>query len=341
MGSSQDSAEPVELPDRCEDHSHDIVQLVDRFLAHIRRAGAASSAQTYGTQLRGLQRWLAERDVVRIQQLREEHLEGWQDSLVQRGLKPASRSLAATTLRSWLNWLMERELVGWRLLRAVTTVKRPKGRARPIPTEDLVRLMGELGPRRRGRSLRELRDRALFFYLLTTGARISEALQLHRDRFVDVLVVQKGGREKRMRIPPAVQVMIEEYLAARTDALPQLWVGFPRSRQLTPLSREAANHIWERLAGELRLQGWTNHRLRDSAASFLALQRLPTHMIADFLGHSDLRTVAKYIQIADEQRGDVLQAMQGLLEGAKPARPALRNGVRIRGSRPDRRRPNT
>jgi integrase/recombinase XerD len=336
MGSSQDAAEPVELPDRSEDHSHDVAQLMDRFLAHIRRGGASSSAQTYGTQLRSLRRHLDELGVIRIQQLREEHLETWQDALQARGLKPASRALAATTLRSWLNWLMERELVGWRLVRAVTTVKRPRARARPVPIADLARLRGHLETPRRGRTVLELRDRALFFYLLTTGARISEALQLRREGYADVLVVQKGGREKRMRIPDQVVLMVEEYLAARSDPLPQLWVTHPTAQPCRPLTREAANHIWQRLAGELGMRSWTNHRLRDSAATYLALQKVPTHMIADFLGHADLRTVMKYIQIADEQRGEVVELMGELFDQVEGQRP-FRRGVRIRGSRPDRR----
>jgi integrase/recombinase XerD len=348
MGSSQDSAEPsevdreaqdpaspVELPGR-SDRSHDVDQLMDRFLAHVRRAGAASSANTYGTQLRSLRRHLDELGVTRIQQLREEHLEGWQDALQARGLSRASRALAATTLRSWLNWLMERELVGWRLLRAVTTVKRPRARARPVPAGDLARLRHHLEEPRRGRSVIELRDRALFFYLLTTGARIGEALQLRREGYADVLVVQKGGREKRMRIPQEVVAIVEEYLAARSDPLPQLWVTHPTGQPCRPLTREAANHVWERLARQLGLKSWTNHRLRDSAATHLALRRVPTHMIADFLGHADLRTVMKYIQIADEQRDEIVEVMGELFD--REARPPLRKGVRIRGSRPDARK---
>jgi len=302
----------------------------------VRRGGSASSAVTYGTQLRSLRRHLEAAGVARIQQLREEHLEAWQDELQARGLKAASRALAGTTLRSWLRWLMERELVGWRLLRAVTTVKRPRARARPVPAGDLARLRGHLEARRGGRTVLELRDRALFFYLLTTGARISEALQLRRDGYADVLVVQKGGREKRMRIPDPVVRMVQEYLAERTDTLPQLWVTHPTGQPSRPLTGETANYVWEKLARELGLKGWTNHRLRDSAATYLALQKVPTHMIADFLGHADLRTVMKYIQIADEQRGEVVELMGGLFDELEAQRP-IRGGVRIRGSRPDKR----
>lgn len=329
--------DPLELPSdqQPDDGSNDVDRLQDRYLAHIRRAGAASSAETYGTQLRGLRRYLAEHGVTRVPQIREEHLEGWQDALVDRGLKPASRSLAATAVRGWLNWLMERELVGWRLLRAVTAVKRPRGRARPIPKTELEQLVDHMAPARRGRSLLQLRDRAFFFYLLTTGARISEALRVGRDNYADVVVRQKGGREKRMRIPAAVVAMVDEYLAARTDSLPQLWITTPRG-PVRPLSREAANRIWRRIAAELQLQRWTNHRLRDSSATLLARQRMPSHMIADHLGHADLRTVQKYIEIADEERAEVLEHMQGLFAQLEVQKP-LRSGVRLRG-RPDRRR---
>lgn len=332
--------DPLELPESQpeDDRSRDIGVLQERFLAHIRRAGSAASAATYGSLLGNLRDHLEARGVLRIQQLREEHLESWQDSLVERGLQTASRALAATALRSWLRWLMERELVGWRLLRAVTAVKRPKGRARPIPAQDLARVFDHLAPRRRGRSIWELRDRALFFYLFTTGARISEVLGLDREHYVDVLVRQKGGRERRMRIPAQVERMVAAYVAARADSLPQLWIAEPRGRPVQPLSRQGANGIWRKMATALRLEHWSNHRLRDSSATFLALKRLPTHVIADHLGHADLRTVPKYIQIAEEQRADVLEAMAGLFDEIETQVPKLRQGVKLKG-RPDRRRP--
>lgn len=311
-----------------------IAELMRRFVAHVRRRGAASTADSYGFWCRSLLNHLEARTVILVDQLREEDLEEWQDGLQNRQLAPKSRALAATAVRSWLRWLVERDLGDWRLIRAVTSVRTPRGRARPIPQEELIQVLAFLGPRRPQMSLRELRERALFFYVLATGARISEALQVPRDDFDDTYVVQKGGEEKRLRVPQTVRAMVEDYLAARTDSSPWLWVTFEKGRPPRRLTRAAANQGWRRMAIALGLARWSSHRLRDSSATWLALKRLPTHMIADHLGHSNLQTVMKYIKIAEEQRGDVLAAIEELVQQV-PRRP-LRRGVKLRG-RPDRR----
>ena len=313
----------------------DIAELIERYLAHVRRAGAPSSAVTYGYQLHPLRRWLLDRGIRTSDQLREGDLEDWQNLLQSRQLAPKSRSLAATALRGWLRWMIEREYINARLLRAVSSVRTPRGRARPIPEQDLLQLLDFLGPRRPNTSLWDLRDRALFWFLLTTGARISEALQVQRAAYTDVVVTQKGGRQKRLRIPPSVVEMVREYLDARTDSLPELWVVQEPGHGARPLRAQAANGIWRRIARQFGLQRWSSHRLRDSSATLLALKRLPTHMIADHLGHADLRTVMKYIEIAEEQRGDVLSLMEQLVAEKASSRPAQR-WVKLRG-RPDRR----
>ncbi len=311
-----------------------IVELIRRFLGHVRRRGAASTAETYGYQLHPLRRFLEAHGVTAIDQLREQHLEEWQDELEARHLAPKSRALAATAARSWLRWAIERDFADWRLLRAVTSVRIPRGRARPIPREDLVRVIDSVGPLRPRMELRDLRDRALFFYVLVTGARVSEVLQVRRERFHDQVIVQKGGEEKRLRVPPTVAEMVHDYLARRTDDLPWLWISMERGRPARRLTKEAANLAWRRMARRLGLGRWTTHRLRDTSATFLALKQLPTHLIAKHLGHADLRTVTKYIEIAEEQRAQVLELMEELVRDAP--RPPLRRGVRLRG-RTDRR----
>lgn len=316
------------------EESRAIGELLRRFLAHLRRRSPSTTADTYRARLDPLCRWLEGRGVVLVDQLTEQLLEEWQDSLVDRGLRPKSRALSATAVRSWIRWLMERELADWRLLRAVTSVRVPRARAHPIPREDLVQLLAALGPRAPGMTLRELRDRALWFYALATGARVSELLQVRRQGYHDQSVVQKGGSERRLRIPPTVRQMVQEYLDGRTDDVHWLWVTLERGRPPRRMTRAAANMAWRRMAARLGVQRWTTHRLRDSSATFLALRRFPTHLIADHLGHANLQTVGKYIQVAEEQRGDVLEVMEEWVQEAP--RGPRREWVRLRG-RPDRR----
>lgn len=311
----------------------DIAALLVRYLAEVRRAGSPLTERAYRNQLRPAVGFWSDRGISRVEQLREEHVEAYQDTLVDRELKPRSRALAATALRMWLRWLGDRGLIEWTLTRAVTTVRIPRGRARPIRRRDLEQVLdylAELGPES---SVTELRDRAMLAYCLSTGARISEALQVPRDGYQDVEVRQKGGGPKRLLAPEAVCRLVDEYLRRRSDDVRWLWVTTERGKAPHRLTAAAANLRWRRLARILHLPPWTTHQLRDTGATLLVRQQLPTHLIADHLGHADLHTVQKYLEVEDEDRAPVAEAMDALFAKIPPAR-RLRSGVKLEG-RPD------
>ena len=310
--------------------------LIERFLRRVGRKGSQRTEENYGWGLTHLRRFLAARGVDQLDELDEEGLEEFQQDLLERGWTPRSRSLAHTAVRSFLRWLLERELIDWRLLRAVDPVKVPKGRARPIPRDDLAAIMAHLGPRRRDATLRELRDRALFHYLLTSSARISEALQVQRDDYAAAVITKKGGDPRALRIPPTVRAMIDDYLAARRDDCPWLWIMLELGRPPRLLGRHSANRAWGRLARQLGVRSWSSHRLRDTGATYLTREGVPSLVVSDWLGHDDPGSTQKYVEIVDEERLDVVERMEQLVR--RPPAPTYRQGVAaIRRSRPDRR----
>src|SRR5207245_8424966 len=81
-------------------------------------------------------------------------------------------------------------------------------------------------------NLHELRDRALFFYVKSTAARVGEILQAKRDNFERQLVRQKGGGQKSLIVPPGVARMVRDYLRARTDKEEGLWLGSTPERTM-------------------------------------------------------------------------------------------------------------
>jgi len=304
----------------------DLDQLAGRFLAHLgRRAPDSRTPANYGWALANLRQFLEAHQVDDVAGIREEDLEDWQDAIRARGWAPRTLSLAHTAVRSWLRWLEERDLVGGRLIRAVGPVKVPKGRPRPIPREDLELLLARLGPASRGMSLRAARDRALFHFLLTSSARISEALQVTRDQYHGAVVRQKGGDPRSLRIPPTVRRMIDEYLDLRSDQAAWLWVTVEPGRPTRLLSRDGVNRQWQRLAGQLGIRAFSSHRLRDTGATYLVRKGISTLVVAEHLGHSDLGTIAKYVEIVEEERAGVEELMEELV--AQPARPRFRSGV--------------
>jgi integrase len=236
-------------------------------------------------------------------------LESWQDSLIDR-LSVRSRSLAATGVRQLIKWAADRDepLCDARLERAIVGIKVNKKQARPLHPNDLIRLTAHLiercDPRlakqmgERRPTLRDLRDRALFHYIMGTGGRVSEILQVHRASFEREVIRQKGGGPKEFVCQPGVAGLIHHYLAARTDDLPWLWIALPPGKAARQLDPAGVLQIWARLCGAYMIPRFTTHQLRHTAATALAERGHDPLTIATFLGHVDTRSVHVYAKVS-------------------------------------------
>jgi integrase len=248
-------------------------------------------------------------------------LEDWQDSLIDH-LNERSRSLAATGVRQLIKWAADRDvpLCDVRLERAIVGVKVHRKQPRPLHPNDLIRLTAHLiercDPRlaaqmgERCPTLRDLRDRALFHYIMGTGGRVSEILQVHRDSFEREVIRQKGGGPKEFVCQPGVAGLIHHYLAARTDDLPWLWVAVPFGKPVRQLDPSGVLKIWERLSTAYLVPRFTTHQLRHTAATMLAERGHDPLTIASFLGHVDTRSVQVYAKVS----GNRLQSARADLD---------------------------
>jgi len=232
-------------------------------------------------------------------------IEEWQGSLVTR-LNPRSRALAATGVRALLKWAANRQrpLCDPFLAQAIVSTKVNKKQPRPLHPNDLIRITAHLIERcdlrlaaqmgERPPTLRDLRDRALFHYILGIGGRVSEVLQVHRTTFEREVIRQKGGTAKEFICQPGVAGLIHQYLAARSDDLPWLWIALTPSGVVRKLDPAGVLKIWERLAAAYLVPRFTTHQLRHTAATALAARGHGPLEIADFLGHADTRWVQIY-----------------------------------------------
>lgn len=308
-----------------------------------RRALSEGTIQTYTWGLSSLIEHCAACYVFDLEDLHAGVLEGWQDQLVGRALAPKTRSIAATAVRQFLCWAADQELIDWRLTRKVAVVRTRAGRPRPIPLPDLVRIQAHIAPLRPDATEKELRDRALFTFLLVSGARISEALQVTRDQVLaerPIVVRQKGGSEKELFVTPTVRERVMDYLRRRVDASGYLWVTANLGlRRL--LTREMIGRVWRQLAREVGVPRWTSHQLRHTCATELKRAGVADLVIAQHLGHHNLSTLANYAAVVDEHHKQKLEVLEGLLkrgsDAAAPSAVGFHRPAAIRRSRVDNR----
>src|SRR5947209_4397927 len=179
-----------------------------------------------------------------ITELDRDILRGYQRHLarLRTGPKGARRPLAISTrsrrlvsLRSFLRFAAREEWLPGDLGTTIDVPKLPERLPKPLEAGDRDQLLAALPHD----TLPEKRDRALILLLLSTGARISEILRLdRRDWKPDRMwVVGKGDRERVVQVTDKARLAVQEYLTARTDHSPALFVSFQPAIKNTPTNR--------------------------------------------------------------------------------------------------------
>jgi integrase/recombinase XerC len=158
-----------------------------------------------------------------------------------------------------------------------------------------------------------LRDTAIFEFLYSTGARISEAAGLVRSR-VDLIagVVRVRGKGKKERLcalgRPSAQALEQAFEAGEV-----LWPESARSSApaflnlqggpLTPRSIERIMKKWLIAAG--LPAGITPHQLRHSFATHLLDAGADLRSVQELLGHASLTTTQIYTHVTVERLKEV------------------------------------
>jgi integrase/recombinase XerC/integrase/recombinase XerD len=320
--------------------SADLAQLRVGYLRHLERRGRAEKTiESNARALMSFATFVGDRVIDR------ELLARWQDA--QGEVRAATRAVRFSMIRSFLRWAASQEMLNPSLWLSVETIRIPRQLPKPIPHADLERVLqylyrlpAELD--RRGALRieieRALRTRALFFFLFSTGARIFEALQVNRHDYADgqVRVIQKGGGEKLLITTQAAKEAIEAYLEVRTDHHEAMFLAYQANQPATRLSAGGAGGIWQRLAGQLGIRSFGNHRIRHSTATELGEANVLDSVVQTQMGHSSPSSTAGYRQIRVGRRRQVVEEALGPLMAAKPddrkqyLAPLLRPGRRGR-----------
>ena len=320
-----------ETPSQAEEGPPWFREWVQGWMTYQRRRGRAKgSLQTWAWALRDFGSHLALQGVANPADLDRRHLQGWQDRITVR-LAPGSQHVAVSTIRGLFKWADREQLTTTSGLGLwLDSPKVPESLARNLAPQDLRRILAYYAPATR--ELERLRDRALFLFLVTSGARISEALRVDvRDLRGPIRVRQKGGGEQQL-IPSARALeWAGLYLRRRgDDGDPALWVRLPPRRGR--MNYQDANDIWHALAARLEVPDFTSHALRHTLATEL-LERGATEVdLQAQLGHASLATIHRYGRVRASRRQQLVDQLDDLIPEPPPARSEDRRGQRGRSA---------
>jgi site-specific recombinase XerD len=219
--------------------------------------------------------------------------------------RPYARSTIArklSVIRSFLAFCEDNGLIDTSPGAGVTSPKVPRRLPQvltPVQASDLLDTMTSDKPL-------EIRDRALFELVYSSGLRCQEVLDLQlRDVNVGSREVRVKGKGRKVRVIPVGEVALEaleRYLREGRPRLlkePSQYEHVFVSRTGRPLS---SSDVQRRLARYLAKagapRGTSPHTLRHSFATHLLEGGADLRVIQEMLGHSSLRTTQVYTHVS-------------------------------------------
>lgn len=127
--------------------------------------------------------------------------------------------------------------------------------------------------------------------IYVTGVRLQELLDMKLEdvdyETMSIRVMGKGRKERTVYMTPKTMDMLIEYTGGVAGLI------FANVSQ-----REMRYNIWQALQGYARGRQLSPHAIRHTFATKMARKGMPTTTLAVLLGHEDVKTTQRYVNLA-------------------------------------------
>lgn len=241
-----------------------------------------------------------------------EHLQG------ERGNGARSRNARLAAIRSFMRFVEYRVPAALNQIRCVLAIPMQRSDSRIIRHLTRVEaqaLLDAPDPKTRG----GIRDRALLHLAFTSGMRVSELVGLRiseisfRDNHLDVHIRGKGRKHRVLTLWKSVADSMRAWLALRgSSEVPEVFTNF-RGESITRSGAEYILDKYTRIASEgcpsLKEKRVSPHVLRHTCALTVLQATRDIRKVALWLGHSQMQTTEKYLQVDPTEKLEMLNAV--------------------------------
>jgi len=281
--------------------------------------GYGSDLKEFGEFLRDFLS-LGEEDKIEIEKIDRKAIRAWLNQLYQ-GLTPVSIERHLASVRSFFDYLVKQEIVGFNPAKLVRTPKKEKRLPKVLSVDEVIALIeapsaeDPLG----------IRDRAILELFYAAGIRVSELRGLNlldidlTERMIKVL-----GKGKRERVVPINEISVEKlkaWLEVRGKMLKSVLDSDAQdavflSSKGTRITKMGIENLLRKYLDRIGLtRKATPHTLRHSFATHLLESGMDLRTIQELLGHRSLSTTQKYTQVGNKE----------LMEAYDNAHPRAKN----------------
>jgi site-specific recombinase XerD len=273
--------------------AHGLDSAVKMFVLDRRIAGCTTATiDAYQSQLSPLVRWTEERQI-HLMRLREEHVREF--LLFRQQVSQATLHAATVRLKTFFKWCAEQGLCDDLAAR----IRKPRQESKVINALSVEEVRSMLALCKSNGYVGK-RDEAFIRFLLDTGARVSEALDLTVDRLhLDAgraLLNGKGQKQRYVFFGPKTTRALLRYLAARDKKRLRSSVVFV-NHDGTAMNRRHACQTITRLGrrANIRNKRCSPHTLRHSSALLFLRRGGDSLSLQRLLGHTTLAMTNRYL----------------------------------------------
>ena len=240
------------------------------------------------------------KDKAALRELDSQHIRHFVARLHGGGLSGRTLALTLSAWRGFYAWLARQHGYAANPVHGVRAPKSPRRLPRALSVEQVGQLL-ESPP---ARSPQELRDRAMFELLYSSGLRLAELVALDaEDERLDlkqgeVTVTGKGRKTRTVPVGSRAREALREWLKARALIAAAgeraLFVG-SRGARIAPGAVQARLRAWARRQG---LGASVHpHMLRHSFASHVLQSSQDLRAVQEMLGHASIATTQVYTHL--------------------------------------------
>ena len=220
------------------------------------------------------------------------------------GLSGRTLALTLSAWRGLYRWLARQRGFAANPVQSVRAPKSPRHLPKALSVEQAQQLLDGLPAGAAAATPEDLRDRAMFELLYSSGLRLAELIALDADdgrldlKQAEVTVTGKGGKTRTVPVGGRARDALREWLKARallaTPLEGALFVG-ARGRRIAPGTVQARLRSWAKRQG---LGASVHpHMLRHSFASHVLQSSQDLRAVQEMLGHASISTTQIYTHL--------------------------------------------
>lgn len=259
-----------------------------------------NSIFSYVSDVKKLNRFLA-KEKIELQSSTQENINEFLREETRKKISNRTKARVIASLRQFFKYLKDLSLIAENPMENVEAPKIERTLPDYLSQKEILRLFSvfdEYSPL-------ELRDKAMFELLYSSGLRISEACNLElTDLDLDNMLLKVKGKGNRERLVPFGEValnLLRSYLENARDRILKTHHSkfLLVSKKGGALSRKSAWRLLKRYIERAHInKNITPHTLRHSFATHLLQNNADLRAVQELLGHIDISTTQIYTHLA-------------------------------------------